>query len=260
MNPCRIALPLLAILPATATIILAQPPPTPRPAPAIGIELDPKLGAPPPSPAAPTPPSAAASPDLPERLPNGDIRLGGITLHRETREISFPANLQLAFGTLEVLIARRPEGRLHETLLATDARPIHLQTLLILLGLTNGSRLATGGSQPQGDLLDINVEWQKPDGTLVREPVENWVRDNRTNAPMKRLGWAFVGTTFTTYQDADGTAVTTPDADAEGNLVLTYSSGSTILDSPDPASDDDTLFTVNDGKLPIPAHPPPPPP
>jgi hypothetical protein len=35
-------------------------------------------------------------------------------------------------------------------------------------------------------------------------------------------------------------------AEVEGNICVCYSVGSTILDSPDPESIDDTLFVVNE--------------
>ncbi len=190
--------------------------------------------------AAPTAP--AAKPEMPEALPNGDIRLGGITLHRAARELSFPAKIQIATGIVEVLIAKSPEGRLYESLLGTEVRPFHLQTLLILLGAKNGIRFS-GREQPQGDLFDLDVQWRKKDGSTVREPVENWILNNNKKAPMTRVGWVFVGTTF-----QNGV----PDADVEGNLVLTWSSGSTVLDMPVPEGDVENEFVINE------QHPEPP--
>lgn len=197
-----------------------------------------------PAPAAPAAAPAAAAlpkPEIPERLANGDIRLGGITLHRATRELSFPAKIQLGTGVVEVLIGKSPEGRLYEALLSTDVRPFHLQTLLILLGAKNGVRMP--GGAPQGDLVDVDVEYTAQNGKTIREPIENWILDKRTNAPMKRIGWVFTGTTF-----QDGV----PQADVEGNLILTWSYGATVLDIPDPDGETADLFVINE------QHPEPP--
>ncbi|MCF7853949.1 MAG: YdjY domain-containing protein [Candidatus Pacebacteria bacterium] len=172
-----------------------------------------------------------------QRLPNGDVKLGQIHLHRKSRTLSFPATINLDSGALEVLIAT-PEGRLHESLLSSAASPFRLQTMLFLLGVENGPRRPDEKGN-QGDLVDIDLEWTKKDGTTVREPVETWVLNSKTNEPMKRRGWVFVGSRI-----SDGMFV----AETEGNLVVTYSIGETILDIPSTEGEDDTVFVVNQGK------------
>ena len=187
-------------------------------------------------PAQPAPATPAGEGAL-ERLPNGDIRLGKITLHREAGELSFPAVLNLDAGVLEVLIAT-PIGRLHESLLRTEASAFHLQTLLYLIGLKNGPRLPDAEGR-QGDRVNLDIEWQRADGTAVREPIEQWIWNDKTSATMQRIGWVFVGSKM-----GDGKFL----ADVEGNLALTYSVGSTVLDLPDATGDDDTVYVVNTKK------------
>ncbi len=172
-----------------------------------------------------------------ERLPNGDIRLGKITLLKEQRALAFPAKINRTFGPLEVLIAT-PIGRLHESLLSSEASPFHLQTMLHLLGLKNGPRLPDDDGR-QGDLVDIDLEWTRDDGTAVRESVEDWLINTKTEKPMKRIGWVFVGSRID-----QGTFL----AELDGNLVLVYSVGETVLDIPSKAGRDDTVFVVNEEK------------
>jgi len=172
------------------------------------------------------------------RLENGDLQLGEIRLNRRARELSFPATLlRLSSGVLEVLIAT-PVGRLHESLLRTDASPLHLQTMLFLLDLKNGPRKPDADGK-QGAILDIDIEWQTEDGQTKREAVETWVRDTRRDAVMERVGWVFVGSPV-----YEGEFV----AEITGNLVLLYSVGDTVLDFPDPAGDDDTVFIAAERK------------
>lgn len=190
-------------------------------------------------------PPAAKQADAPaelppgmERLANGDVRFGDMILHRNTGEISFPARIVLRTGVLEVVIAT-PSGRLHEALLSADVSPLQFQAMLYLLGLNNGPRLPNPVTGGQGELVDIDVAWDREDGTTVREPVEQWIRDTRIDNTMVRRGWVFVGSSM-----RDGAFL----ADVEGNICVCYSVGSTILDSPDPDSTDDTLFVVNEAK------------
>ena len=182
---------------------------------------------------------AAGTPGAPQckRLANGDLVLGEIRLHRRERELSFPGAVNQLAGTLEVLIST-PSGRLHEALLRTTAKPLHLQTMLYLLGLRNGRRLA-GPEGRQGDIVDIDIEWKRTTGEVVREPVEAWILDQRTGEKAERYGWVFVGSAV-----SDGVFL----ADATGNVAVTYSVSDTVLDVPDRAGEDDTLFVANSSK------------
>jgi hypothetical protein len=170
-------------------------------------------------------------------LPNGDVEVGKLHLHRKERCISFPVEFVENVTVLEVVVAT-PEGRLHEALLSADVSPLQLQAMLYLLGLENGARIGDKNVR-QGDLVDLDVEWTGADGVPHREPMEDWITDSRTKLPMKRIGWVFVGSGI-----KNGSFL----ADAEGNICLCYSIGSTILDIPDPAGADDTVFTLNEHK------------
>jgi hypothetical protein len=110
--------------------------------------------------------------------------------------------------------------------------------MLYLLGMENGARIG-GAAVRQGDLVDLDVEWTGADGVAHREPIESWITDGRTKGPMKRVGWVFVGSGIKNGQFL---------ADVEGNICINYSVGSTILDIPDQAGGDDTVFTVSEQK------------
>ena len=237
---------------ATAAAAQLEILPTPPPAPAVVqgvIMVEPSA----PKPAVPEDapkPAAPKSEPLPvpqksdfERLANGDIRIGLVTLHRQARKLSFPGKIQLdatqmptleMAGVLEVLIATE-NGRLYESLLSSGAKPSHVQVMLILLGLNNGPRIRDAQGR-QGDLVDIDVEWKRADGMLIEEPVENFLFDVRTKKHAVPAGWSFVGTTV------QGGVV---NADAEGNIALAWSVGGTILDTADPEGEKSGIFTLN---------------
>lgn len=174
-------------------------------------------------------------PDGITALPNGDFQVGKITVRRVARELALPGKFNLNNGALEVVIAR-PEGRVHEALLVTEASGLQIQAMLYALGAKNGQRLA-GGNMPQGTLVDILIEWKDNAGKVVRQPVEEWILDGRTNRKSSPIGWVFVGSAVQNGKFQ---------ADVEGNIAINYSSGATILDLPDKDSTaDDTLFSVN---------------
>jgi hypothetical protein len=177
-----------------------------------------------------------------KRLPDGNLELNGAIVRTAARELALPCRFVLKEGALEVILGK-PDGRMHEALLCTEIAAVQVQTMLYLLGAENGFRLP-GEKGRQGDLIDLFIEWKDAQGKLVREPVENWIVDTRTGKNLEPHGWVFVGSSVKNgaFQ-----------ADAEGNVVINYSVGSTVLDSPDPGSDDDTIHIVDASK----AQPPP---
>ena len=173
-----------------------------------------------------------------EKLPDGNYKMDSVTIRTASGELAFPARFVFKEGALEVIIAK-PEGRLHETLLVTETPAVKIQTALYLLKARNGARSKDKQEIKQGTLVDIDIEWTDDKGVSHRDPIEEWILDRRTKAPMKRIGWVFTGSGI-----HQGKFL----ADAEGNIVINWSQGATVLDSPDPESEDDTLHTVNSAK------------
>jgi len=171
------------------------------------------------------------------RLDNGDIAFAGLVVRVKAGELALPCRFVLPEGALEVIVCR-PDGRMHETLLCSEVRAVHVQAMLYLLGAANGDRLP-GGKNRQGDICDLLVEWQDAEGKQLREPVEEWIIDTRSGQKLRPSGWVFVGSTV-----KDGVFM----ADAEDNIIINYSVGATVLDSTDPDSLDDTIHIVNAGK------------
>ncbi len=170
-----------------------------------------------------------------ERLPSGEIRLGKITVHPQDKNVSFPAEMNLKRGVLEVLIAT-PEGRLHESLLCSEAEPLHLQTALYLIGLKNGP-LVPDVEGRCGDVVDIVLEYEDENKQLKRAPVEDWISNVKTGAVMQRHGWLFIGSSVVEGRFQ---------AEVGGNLALVYNIGDSILELASEAGDDDTNFVVNE--------------
>ncbi|MDD4540392.1 MAG: YdjY domain-containing protein [Lentisphaeria bacterium] len=169
-----------------------------------------------------------------ERLADGSLKVGNIVIRRAERELAFPARFILQAGALEALLVH-PHGRLHEALLCTEVKALHVQAMLYLLGTENGPR-QDGPAGKRGDLVDIDIEWTDAAGAARRDPIEAWIIDNRTEKPMTRMGWVFVGSRI-----KDGSFL----ADGEGNIAITYAIGESVLSTPDSQGEDDTIHSVN---------------
>jgi hypothetical protein len=153
-------------------------------------------------------------------LPNKDLQIGKITIHRRNNELSFPAKMCITDGGeygIEVLISL-PHGRTHEALLITEADPVYLQLALYLLGAENGARISLPGIVQQGSLINIDVE--PKDGERI--PIESWLFDMETEESPERGAWVFVGSSF-----YEGKCL----AKEEGNVVNVLARGNTILDN-----------------------------
>ncbi|HRR06662.1 MAG TPA: YdjY domain-containing protein, partial [Victivallales bacterium] len=171
-----------------------------------------------------------------EVLEDGNIKIGLAKIDRKKMEISFPAEVNLKAGEIEVLICI-PGGRAHESLLITNLEPLDLQIALLLIGAENGLR-TPGGHIQQGTLLKIEVE---PEGGK-RIPVEKWIREIKTGKERQLSDWVFVGSNFT----HDGTCL----AKEEGNIANTWTFGNTIIDNPSDDATDDSVLEIFSERVP----------
>lgn len=173
----------------------------------------------------------------------GRYRLGLVTLDARERTLSFPAEVNLREGQLEYAIVTRG-GKLHESLLATDARPLHVHLAALLLGLAPTNRAAPPIP------LSIEVEW-KGNGPPRRAPLESLVGlaggDPRRPvvAPLSQRTWDYSGSAI-----LQGSL----EADLEGSLVALISDPSALARLPLPpgmvARRDQRLFVPQASRMP----------
>ena len=174
----------------------------------------------------------------PIKLPNGDVQLGKITLHRRLNEISFPAELTIgAEPSKEYLIVTDP-GLQHETLFFSDIQAYYLQFMLYLIGGDNKTPRDQKGRH--GSIIDIDVEWRHSDGKLIRQPVENWLIDEESKKVAQRRGFYFLGSKIVDgfYQ-----------AQGNGKICSLWHQSDAVLDIIHPANNEQNLFMFNYKKL-----------
>jgi len=175
-------------------------------------------------------------------LTNEKIAIGKVVINRRTKEVSFPAVVQLTQGDLEVLIST-PKGRAYESLLVSDIDPYKLQLAMHLSGANNGARVDIPSTQTkkviqQGDLFGIFIKTE--DGVVF--PVTNWLKNSRTSKKFDDNTWVFVGSSFNSRKECMATK--------DGNIVTTWSYGNTIFDNPNPTGNTDDYFKVYEKKIP----------
>jgi hypothetical protein len=127
----------------------------------------------------------------------------------------------------------------HESLLRTRAKPSHIHTGLLMLGLQPGqpvrySEAARKWFPPQGPPLRVSVEFDEPAGKRVTFPAYKLMRDIRSKKQMPTTTWIFAGSRVM----EDGVY----GADVTGYVVSVVNFDLSVIDVPALASNvDETL-------------------
>jgi len=198
-----------------------------------------------------------------ELLPDGNIRIGDIIIHRREREVSFPAMVNMSEGDIEVAICTSV-GKTHESLLITGVDPFKLQLGLILLGLENGAKCERPDVK-RGDEVSLEIaSFYCPLFYNRRLDIENLVNslsfhcvsypraalnhaivDSQTGRPFGNFEWIFVGSSFA----GNGVCV----AALEGTVVdlnSNYNSTCAIVSPSEESGAADKLFQIKPGSTP----------
>ena len=126
----------------------------------------------------------------------------------------------------------------HESVLRTPAKPSHIHTALLAVGLEPGRPVEYSESlkkwmPPKGPPLHITIEYEK-DGKTVSVPAYRCMRDLRTKKEAKPFNWVFCGSRVM----EDGSFA----ADVTGYVVSVVNFDLTLIDIPRIASSsNDTL-------------------
>jgi hypothetical protein len=182
----------------------------------------------------------APSPTLPGdavRIGEDKYRVGKLTVDLAAKTATCAGKLNMPRGLIEYF-AVAPGGKLHESLLRLDVRPLHLQVGLILLGLEPKGGLSYQGdtAPPKGSPVAVYASWKRGART-VRVPAEElvWAIDHKK--PMERGAWVFSGSVV-----KEGLFV----ADEERSLIATLRDPAAIINNVLPGGSDDTLYKVNE--------------
>lgn len=181
-----------------------------------------------------------------EKIGDGLYQIGNVLVDIVQRKIKVMGWVNMSEGLVEYL-AVTPRGKLHESVLALDVQPIHLQIGLILLDLNFGGNIRYQGDPqtPKGDPVEIFVEWNE-NGVTKKVRGEELIYNKATDSALPKSHWVFTGSAVINGQFM---------ADREGSLIATYHDPWTIIDNPQPSGSDDTILFANKKLLPAPNTP-----
>ena len=195
---------------------------------------------------APDQPMAPVKPVM-RQLDEFRMQIGGVTLDRRSREIRFPAEINMVEGLLEFVVVQN-KGKVHESLLITEISPTHLNLAFKLLRYTASPELypiwlepgVSSGKYPEVDpatqaaaRVNIDVEWDQ-DGKKRRMPVNDLVQHAVKAHAMPAGPWVYGGSHV-----HDGKF----SAEISGDIAAIYLSPSAMINYPGEDNQDDTVWT-----------------
>lgn len=176
----------------------------------------------------------------PVRWEGSVAHLGSVRLDAAVKTVSATGWVNQTDGAIE-LLACGVKGKVHESVFVLALNPIDLQAALLLAGLRGGEPMSERGKgPPNGDALDIHVEWQQ-DGETRRERAETFIWQIREEAVLPDSPWIFNGSMV-----KEGRFM----GFSEESLVVTYWDPYAIINLGHPAGADDTLLYANPRTVP----------
>ncbi len=183
-------------------------------------------------------PAPEAKPEAPkvEKIDENHYRIGDVTLDKKTREIRFPAVVNMREGLLECLVVHQ-NGKIHESLFRTETSPTNINVALALLRYKPSKELYRIYKEPGvlsenfhketdetklASRIGIDVEVEK-DGETKRYPVSDWIRHDTTAKAMPPTHWVYGGSEF-----YDG--IFAPES--TGDIAVIFLSNSSLINYP----------------------------
>ena len=181
----------------------------------------------------------AQSTNLPlKEIAPGILQLGSVRLDKERKTIQFPATVNMTNGLIEYLVVTGT-GKLHESLLKTDTEPSQIHVAMLLIGARDST---TNANSPNilGDKIRVGMSW-KTNSVEKRIRAEELIFNSETKSPMNESHWVYngskvVGGTFIAQQD--------------GSIVSIISDPLALVNSSQPARDNDEIWSVNTNSVP----------
>jgi hypothetical protein len=202
---------------------------------------------------APDEPMAPVKPAI-EKLDATRYRIGQVVFDQKSREIRFPARINMAEGLLEYLIVHT-NGKVHEALLITDISATHLNLAFTLLRYPASRELyalpnETGGLSgdfpevPEdikaGARILIDVEWQA-EGATRRLPINEWIQHAVKTTAMPSGPWVYGGSEIYLGKFVPETT---------GDIAAIFVSHSALINYPGQDNLDDTVWIAFPKRVP----------
>jgi hypothetical protein len=189
-----------------------------------------------------------------EKFDGTRFRVGLVFFDQKSREIRFPAKINMTEGLLEFLVVHQ-NGKVHESLLVTDISATHLNLAFTLLRYAASPELyalpnETGGLSDNfpevpadiksGSRVKIDVEWKDGDKTS-RLCANEWIQHATKKTAMPAGPWVYGGS-----EVFDGKYV----PESTGDIIAIFISRSAMINYPGDDNSDDDVWLPYPNRVP----------
>lgn len=176
-------------------------------------------------------PPPAEKPPAVEKLSATTYRIGRLHVDTARREVVVPGTVN-EVSTLEFVANTRNGAKAYESAFTLDTGAISFNAALLLVGLdpsrSKPSMMQFDPNPPQGDPVEIEVEWQAG-GKSRRVKVDELLYDQRSKKTLPPGPWVYTGSTF--YDPGDGRGRVFL-AEIEGVLIGLMHGPQALIDNP----------------------------
>ena len=180
-------------------------------------------------------------------LGEGRLQIGSVTVDSKQKSLTFPAVVNMTTGLVEYLVVTTG-GKVHESLLRTDAEPFHIHTAMLLLGLkqsTNADQALFFDAKKQIPGGPVSIDVTVPMPEAGKYPIHSFVAFAESKRPVTSEEiprWIYNGSRF-----AEAGVFL---AQKEGSIVSLIADPAALVNNPRPDRENDELWTLHAPKIP----------
>jgi len=171
-----------------------------------------------------------------------EFTLGKVTLNKAHRTIAFPAVVNQRNGMVEYAVVTFT-GKTHESVFKTEARPEHIHTAMLLLGVesANTNMFPSDLSAPlPGAKVRIEVSWEH-DGRQVRRALEDFIVTTNNQKSLSPGPWVYNGSYLNDHRFM---------AQVDGSIISVHTDPIALVNNPRKGRENDDMQNVNTAALP----------
>lgn len=171
----------------------------------------------------------------------GRFQVGRVTLDKAGRSVSFPAIINMTEAIVEYVVVTA-EGKVHESLLRTEATPRDIHVAMLLLDAKGSTNVVPEDPvKPiEGDAVRIEVSWKEKNGEK-RVRAEDLIVNTQSKTNLTKGVWIYNGSLV-----ENGAFM----AEREGSIVSLITDPFALVNNPRPGRDNDDLCEVDSQRVP----------
>lgn len=171
----------------------------------------------------------------------GKFQIGKVILDSRKREVSFPAQVNLRDALIEYAIVGKT-GKRHESLLMTEADPVHIHLAMLLLGTKIPPRKSKNKDNPlpPGQSIDILISWQQ-NGKEQTVRLEDWIIVGENKLPAGKGKWIYNGARIENGQFT---------ASSDQSIVALILDIHALVNNPRTGNENDEIWFPNETQIP----------